>query len=88
MHAIVVRTTIDVPDRAIDNLKETMIPLLKQMAGFVGAQWVRLDEHTGTSMLTFETAEAAGAVADMLRKNPPTGVTVNSVEVGEVVERV
>jgi hypothetical protein len=48
-----------------------------------------LDENTGTSMLTFESEEAARAAAEMLRANPPGGdaITVNSIEIGEVVER-
>jgi hypothetical protein len=50
---------------------------------------VRLDENTGTSMLTFESEESAQAAAEMLRANPPGGdaITINSVEIGEVVER-
>jgi hypothetical protein len=58
--------------------------------GFVSAQWVRLDDTTGTSMLTFESEEAANKAAEMLKANPPGGdaITINSIEIGEVVERV
>ena len=56
----------------------------------MGAQWVRLEGGTGTGMLTFESQEQAQAAVEQLRTNPPpeTAVTINTVEVGEVVERV
>ncbi len=90
MHAVVVRSTLHDFEQATKALREEGIPRLSQAPGFVGAQWVRLDENTGTSMLTFESEEAAQAAAQMLRTNPPGGsaITINSIEVGEVVERV
>ena len=90
MHAVVVRSTLHDFEQASKILREEGIPRLSQAPGFVGAQWVRLDESTGTSMLTFESEEAARAAAEMLRANPPGGdaITINSVEIGEVVERV
>jgi hypothetical protein len=90
MHAIVVRSTLHDFERARTFLKEQGIPRIKQAPGFVGAQWVRLDENTGTSMLTFETEEAARAAAEELRANPPGGdaITIDSAEIGEVVERI
>jgi hypothetical protein len=41
-------------------------------------------------MLTFESEEQAQAAAEQLRTNPPpeSVVTINTVEIGEVVERV
>ena len=89
MHAVVVRSTLHDFDEARKTLREEGIPRLTQAAGFVAAQWVRLDESTGTSMLTFESEEAARAAAEMLRANPPGGsaITINSIEVGEVVDR-
>ena len=90
MYAIVARSTLHDFERGAAFLREQGIPRLKQAPGFVGAQWVRLNETTGTSMLTFETQEAAQAAADQLRANPPAGdaVTIDSIEIGEVVERV
>jgi hypothetical protein len=90
MHAVVVRSTLHDFERARKILKEEGIPRISQAPGFVAAQWVRLDERTGTSMLTFESEDAARAAAEMLRANPPGGdaITINTVEIGEVVERV
>jgi hypothetical protein len=86
----VVRSTLHDFEQATNVLRQEGIPRLSQAPGFVGAQWVRLDENTGTSMLTFESEEAARAAAEMLRTNPPGGsaITINSIEIGEVVERV
>ena len=89
MHAVVARSTLHDFERARTVLREEGIPRISQAPGFVAAQWVRLDENTGTSMLTFESEQAARAAAEMLRANPPGGdaITINSIEVGEVVER-
>jgi hypothetical protein len=90
MHAVVARSTIHEYEQATSFLREQAIPRIKQAPGFVSAQWVRLDETTGTSMLTFETEEAARAAAEQIRANPPGGdaITINSIEIGEVVERI
>jgi hypothetical protein len=90
MHAVVARSTIHEYEQATSFLREQAIPRIRQAPGFVSAQWVRLDETTGTSMLTFETEEAARAAAEQIRANPPGGdaITINSIEVGEVVERI
>jgi hypothetical protein len=41
-------------------------------------------------MLTFESEEAAQAAAEQLRANPPPGdlITLDNVQIGEVVERI
>jgi hypothetical protein len=90
MHAVVARSTLHDFERGTTILREQAIPRIKQAPGFVAAQWVRLDETTGTSMLTFETEEAARAAAEQIRANPPGGdaITIDSIEIGEVVERI
>jgi hypothetical protein len=90
MHAVVARSTLHDKEQAVKFLKEQGAARVSQAPGFVSAQWVRLDESTGTSMLTFESEEAAQAAAEMLRTNPPggTAITIDSIEVGEVVHRV
>lgn len=89
MHAVVTRSTIHDFEQGRKFLREEGVPRISQAPGFVGAHWVRLDENTGTAMLVFESEEAAQAAAEQLRTNPPAGsaVTINSIEVGEVVER-
>ena len=90
MHAVVARSTIQDFERATTFLREQAIPRISQRPGFVGAQWVRLGESTGASMLTFESEEDAQSAAAFIRSNPPGGdaIQIESIEVGEVVERV
>jgi hypothetical protein len=90
MHAVFTQATLHDVDEAGTYLREQAIPRIKQAPGFVGAQWVRLDDNTGRGMVTFESEQAAQAAAEQLRSNPPPAdaVTVESVEVGVVVERV
>jgi hypothetical protein len=90
MHAVVVRSTVHDVEQGRNFLREQVIPRLSQAPGFVGAQWVRLEGGGGTGMMTFESEEQAQAAVEQLQTNPPpeTAVTINTVEVGEVVERV
>ena len=90
MYAVVARSTLHDSEAAREFLKEEGAPRISQAPGFVSAQWVMLDENTGTSMLTFESEEAAQAAAELLRTNPPggTAITINTIEVGEVAHRV
>jgi hypothetical protein len=60
-------------------------PRVRQAPGFVAAYWVRLGGNQGSAMLVFETEDAARQMTEQLR--PPEGVvTIDSIEVGEVVE--
>jgi hypothetical protein len=90
MHAVVVRSTVHDVEQGRKFLREQAIPRLSQAPGFVGAQWVRLEGGSGTGMMTFESEEQARAAVEQLQTNPPpeSAVTINTVEVGEVVERV
>jgi len=89
MHAVVVRSTLHDFEQASTFLREQGIPRLRQAPGFVAGQWVRLGESVGASMLTFETEDAARAAAEQLRANPPGGdsITIDTIEIGEVVDR-
>lgn len=90
MHAVVVRSTVHDFERATSFLREQALPRLREANGFVGGQWVKLDESNGTSMVTFESEEDAQAAAEQLRQNPPPAdaLTINDLQIGEVVERV
>jgi hypothetical protein len=90
MHAVVTKATINDLQRGRQVLKEEGIPRLQQAPGFVAGNWVALDERTGTGMMIFESEEAAQAAAEQIKANPPAGdaVTINSIEIGEVVGHV
>ena len=87
MHAVVTKATIHDLDRGRKFLNENGIPRLKQAPGFVAGNWVSLDDGTGRGIVVFESEEAARAAAEQIRANPPAGdaVTIDSVEIGEVV---
>jgi hypothetical protein len=87
MHAVVTKATIHDIEQGRKFLNEEGIPRIKEAPGFVAGHWVRLDESTGTGMVIFESEEAARAAAERIRANPPAGdaVTINSIEIGEVV---
>jgi hypothetical protein len=87
MHAVVVRSTVHDVEGGRNFLRNEAIPRLTETPGFVTAHWVKLGGTDGTSMLVFESEEAARSAAEMLRSNPPPAefVEINTVELGEVV---
>jgi hypothetical protein len=54
----------------------------------VAGHWVRVAEDKGTSIVVFESEEAARAMAEQVTPAPDGSVTVDSIEVGEVVAQV
>ena len=89
MHAVVTQATIHDLEQARKFLNEQGVPRLSQAPGFVAGTWVSLDESHGRGMVIFESEEAARAAAEMIKANSPAGdaVTVDSIDVGEVVAR-
>lgn len=87
MHAVIVSVTISDGEAATQNLRSEVVPRVKQAPGFVAGYWVRVaggDKGRGT--IVFESEDAARAVASQVEANPGDAVTIDSVEVGEVVE--
>ena len=89
MHAVLLKSTVHDVEQGRTFLREQGIPRLRQAPGFVTGHWVKFTNNSGTSMLIFESEEAAQAAAELLRMNPPpaSAVTINNIEVGEVVEQ-
>ena len=85
MHAVVVSVTINDRDAATEHLRSNVVPGVKQAPGLVAAYWVRIDGK-GRSMGIFESEEAAQSVADRIPEMLTDAVTLESVDVGEVVE--
>jgi precorrin-2 methylase len=85
MHAVVVKVTINDPQAAEQQLRNEVVPGVSSAPGFVAGYWVALNENTGTSLVVFESEEAARAAAERIQ--PPSEVTLDSVEVGEVVAK-
>jgi hypothetical protein len=84
MHAVVVRVTISDYEPAVAALREQVVPRVTQVPGFVAGYWTRKEEQ-GLSMIVFESEDAAQQAAERIPVVTPDSVTLDSVEVREVV---
>jgi hypothetical protein len=88
MHAVVVRVTIGDPEQAEPALRDQVVPRVSQAPGFKAGYWTSSTEAgqtTGVSMVTFDSEGNAQAAAGQLPRGTPPTVTIDSVEVREVV---
>ena len=89
MHAVVVTVSIAAGqiEQARKALREQVVPRVRQAPGLVKAYWTaRADGAQGTSISVFQTQQHAESAAAMVKiVPPPPGVTLNSVEVREVI---
>jgi hypothetical protein len=85
MHALVIRVTIADREKAEEFLKAQVVPNVSQSPGFVAGYWANIGGDKGTSMIVFESEDAAKAVEGRLRETPPEFVTFDSIDVGEIV---
>jgi hypothetical protein len=87
MHAVIVTVSVNDAEAATENLRNQIVPMVKQAPGFVAGYWVRVkDGSQGRGTMVFESEDAARAVAEQVTQNPGEAVTLDSVDVGEVVE--
>jgi hypothetical protein len=87
MHAVIVSVTISDGEQATTYLRNEVVPRVKETPGFVAGYWVRIaDGDKGRGTIVFESEEAAQAAADQISQQPGEAVTLDSVDVGEVVE--
>ena len=84
MHAVVVRVKIANRDNAETVLREQVVPRVSQLPGFVTGYWTRKDD-TGLSMIIFESEEDARRSSEQVPSMVTEGVTLEGVEVREVV---
>jgi hypothetical protein len=87
MHAVVVSVTINDFEQARDYLRSEIVPRVKQAPGFVAGYWVHIEGGKGRGTIVFESEDAARGAADQISQQPGDFVTLDSVDVGEVVER-
>ena len=64
-----------------------MIPRVSQALGFVGGYWANIGGDRGASMTVYESEEAAKQSVEQFVPPPAGIVTIESMEVGEVVEQ-
>ena len=84
MHAVVARVTINDVERAIQTLHEQVIPQVSQAPGFTAGYWTRKDNN-GLGMMIVESEEQARQLAEQVKANVPPDVTLDDVEIREVV---
>jgi len=90
MHAVIVNVTIANGqfDAAHKVLKDNVVPQVSKAPGFVKGYWTAAsDRRSGISLVVFKTQSDAENAAKMVRSQsaPAPGVTLGTVEIGEVV---
>jgi hypothetical protein len=85
MHAVVVNVTIADRDAAVAELGDQVVPMASGAPGFVAGYWVALSDGKGMSVVVLDSEASAQAAAGQVAPRPGSAVTIESVEVGEVV---
>jgi hypothetical protein len=90
MHAVIVRVTIHNADSTGEVLRNEVVPQVSSAPGFKTGYWTWSTEGelNGLSMVIFdseENARAAGDRVSSIAASRPDDVTLDSVEVREVV---
>ena len=84
MHAVVVRVRISDAEASEQTLREQVVPQVSKAPGFVAGYWTRKDDG-GMSMIVFDSEENAQQASERVRDTAPAEVSVEDVEVREVV---
>ena len=84
MHAVIVKVTLQDREAAEAELHDKVIPRVSQAPGFKAGYWTRKD-NAGLSMIVFESEDAATRASEMIPSTVPDNVTLEGVEVREVV---
>jgi len=84
VHAVVVTVSISDHEVAESHLREQVVPGVSQAPGFVAGYWTRKDD-SGVGMVIFESEDAAEAMSERVPSMVPDVVTVENIEVREVV---
>jgi hypothetical protein len=84
VHAVVVTVTISDHEVAEGHLREHVVPGVSQAPGFVAGYWTRKDD-SGVGMVVFESEDAAKAMSERAPSMVPDVVTLENIEVREVV---
>jgi hypothetical protein len=88
VHAVVVKVTVNDREAAEKRLREEIVPRVSQLPGVVGGYWTRSEGADGLSMVVFESEDAARAAADQVPQMVSEAVTLEKVEVREVIANV
>jgi len=83
MHAVVVRVKINDQDAAEAALRQT-VSQVSQAPGFVAGYWTRKD-NAGLSVVPFDSKDDATSMSERVPSIVPDAVTLEDVEVREVL---
>ena len=87
MHAVIVSVTVNDGEAATTQLRNEIVPRVKQAHCFVAGYWVRIEGgDKGRGTIVFDSEDNARAAAEQVQQQPAEAVTLDSVDVGEVVE--
>jgi hypothetical protein len=85
MYAVLV--TVDIaPGRYEESLRaldEYIIPMCKSAPGYVRGTWFG-NEHSGNTLMVFDSEESAREMAGQVQSNPDDPVKITSTQVYEV----
>ena len=84
MYAVIVTVKISDPEVAEQHLREEVVPGVKQAPGLVTGYWTRKDD-SGIGMVIFEDEAAAKAMSERVPTMAPEEVTIENIDVREVV---
>jgi hypothetical protein len=84
MHAVVVRVTVNNSESSEQRLRDEVVPQVSSAPGFQAGYWTR-DGESGLAMVIFDSEDHARAAADRVPTTIPADVSLEGVEVREVV---
>lgn len=84
MHAVVVRVTVSNSEASEQRLRDEVVPRVASSPGFQAGYWTR-DADSGLAMVIFDSEENARAQAERVPATIPEDVSLEGVEVREVV---
>jgi len=84
MHAVVIDVTF-IDAAAAEAELGDLVPRVSAAPGFVAGYWIALSPEKGTSVVVFDSEESAQAAANMAQGAPAMAVTMDSIQVGEVM---
>jgi hypothetical protein len=84
VHAVVVTLKVNDQEAATSHLHEQVVPGVSQAQGFVAGYWTRKD-GTGLAFVVFDSEEAAKTMSEQVPSMVTDAVTLDDIEVREVV---
>ena len=84
VHAVVVKVAVNDAETATKQLRENVVPGVSRAQGFVAGYWTRGDDG-GLSMVVFESEDAAKTMSEQVPSLVSDAVTIQDIQVREVV---